>query len=80
MLNGQPEKVEIRGYVDSRLRDLMVKDAQERRIPLSECVAQACAKAYDRPDLAAVPRKTIGRPLGTKIKKKGKAKEQSHVQ
>ena len=66
----EPEKVEIRGYVDSRLRDLIIKDATERDIPLSEAVAQALAKAYDRPDLAAVPRKRIGRPLGTKKGKK----------
>lgn len=69
MLDDEPEKVEIRGYIDSRLRQVIIEDAEARRMPLSEAVAQALAKAYDRPDLAAVPRKRIGRPLGMKINK-----------
>lgn len=74
-------KIEISGYVDSRLRDIVAADADERGIPLSEAVAQAIAKAYNRPDLAAVPRKRLGRPRKDatpvdtpKPKKKGKAK------
>jgi len=58
------EKTQIKGYVDSRLRDLVIADADARNIPLSEAVAQALAKAYGRPDLATVPRKRLGRPIG----------------
>ena len=78
MKNGQPEKVELRGYVDSRLRDIVVEDAQAQNIPVSEAVAQAIAKAYDRPDLAAVPRKPLGRRLGMKLKKKARVKESAN--
>lgn len=70
----EPSKIDIHGYVDSRLRDLIVLDAERRNIPLSEAVAQALALAYKRPDLAAVPRKRVGRPLGMKMKKKASAK------
>lgn len=80
MLNApenEPEKVEIRGYIDSRLRDVIVADSLERRLPLSECVAQALAKAYDLPELAAVPRKRIGRPLKVKDATNGKPHKSS---
>lgn len=57
-----PKKVELKGYVDERLRDLAIAYADEQDIPLSECVAYLVAKALRRPDLAVVPRKRLGRP------------------
>jgi hypothetical protein len=56
-----PKKVELRGYVDERLRALAIEYADAQNIPLSECVAHLVAKALKRPDLAAVPRKRLGR-------------------
>lgn len=73
-MSDEPEKVELRGYVDRRLRDLVIAEAEERDIPLSEAVARLLAEALHRPDLGAVPRKRIGRPLGKAIKRKGETK------
>ena len=76
--NGQGEKVELRGYVDSRLRSLAIADADLKGIPISEFVAIAVASYLKRPDLAAVPRKRLGRrridqtPPEKKRTKKGK--------
>ena len=64
-----PTKADIHVYVDSRLRELMVADANERDVSLVDLVAEILAKSYDRPDLAAVPRKRMGRPLGLKPSK-----------
>lgn len=66
------EKVELRGYVDSRLREIVVADAQKHGVPVSEAVAKALAIYYNRHDLAAVPRKPIGRPMGMKMEKASK--------
>lgn len=55
-------KVNIHGYVDSRLRTLIEELADAENIAMSECVAQLLAKAVGRPDLAGVPRKRMGRP------------------
>jgi hypothetical protein len=59
--DAEPEKVQLDGYADSRLFDLVGHYAQDERIPLSECVALLVAKAFKRPDLASVPRKRLGR-------------------
>jgi hypothetical protein len=65
-----PKKVELRGYVDERLRDLAVEAADAENLPLSEWVAHIVAKALKRPDLAEVPRKRLGRAIGSKNKPK----------
>ena len=65
-----PKKVELRGYVDERLRELAVEAANAENIPLSEWVAHLVAKALKRPDLAEVPRKRLGRAIGSKNKPK----------
>jgi len=57
----ESEKVELKGYVDVRLRRLVEEYADRENIPLSECVAFFIAKGMRRPDLAGVPRKKIGR-------------------
>jgi len=56
------EKVELRGYVDSRLRDIVAQMADEQNLPMSEIVAKLLAQAVKRPDLAKVPRKPFGAP------------------
>lgn len=61
---GEPKKIDFKGYMDERLYALVEADALTRCVPLSHVVAEAVAKAYGRPDLAAVPRKMLGRPLG----------------
>ena len=61
------EKVELKGYVDSRLRDVVLAYADEQDLPLSEAVAHLIAKAMRRPDLAKVPRKRIGRPRRAEV-------------
>jgi hypothetical protein len=58
-----PTKVQLRGYVNEQLRDLVIEKAEAEGIPLSEAVAHLVAKALDRPDLAKVPRRRLGRPL-----------------
>lgn len=56
------EKRNLHGYVDARLADLAHADADSRGVPVSEIIAAALAAHYNRPDLAAVPRKRLGRP------------------
>jgi uncharacterized protein YjiS (DUF1127 family) len=58
-----PTKVQLRGYVNEQLRDIIIEQAEAEGIPLSEAVAHLVAKALDRPDLAKVPRRRLGRPL-----------------
>lgn len=53
-------RVELKGYCDARLRDIVVAMAEREDIPLSEMIARLVAKAVDRPDLAKVPRKRLG--------------------
>lgn len=60
-------KATIVGVMDAELAEIVRADAEKRGIPVSEAIAQGIAKAYNRPDLAAVPRKSLGRP---RIKKK----------
>jgi hypothetical protein len=49
-------------FCDPRLKDLAGKEADKRGIPLSEFVVQVLAEFLARPDLAAIPRKRMGRP------------------
>lgn len=53
---------EIRVYADPQLKALAGAAADERGVPLSEFVVQVLAQHLGRPDLAKVPRKSIGRP------------------
>lgn len=55
------EKVKIDVYCDKRLRTLCEEFADEENVPLSEYLARVIANAHDRPDLADVPRKKMGR-------------------
>ena len=52
----------IRIYADPRLKELAGQRADKEGIPLSELVVRALAVFLDRPDLAAIPRKPMGRP------------------
>jgi len=73
MTNDLPEKVELRGYVDSRLRDLVVAEAEAKGIPVSEVVAVLVAQALGRPDLGVVPRRWGGGRRPVRSTKKGKS-------
>lgn len=53
---------EISVYCHPELKDLAGKQADREGIPLSEYIARVLADRLDRPDLRAVPRKSIGRP------------------
>lgn len=53
---------EIRVYCDPLLKDLAGKAADEKQLPLSEFVVQVLAEYLERPELAHVPRKPMGRP------------------
>jgi hypothetical protein len=55
-------KIEVKGYVNIHLAGIIRADAEARNLPISEVVAEALARAYERPDLAYVPRKRMGRP------------------
>lgn len=59
-----PEKVDLHAYADSRLRDLIVADAMDNDMTLSEVIVRILAAYYKRPDLEVVPKKTMGRPIG----------------
>lgn len=59
-----PEKVDLHAYADSRLRDLIVADAIAQNITLSDVIIRILAAHYQRPDLAIVPKKPMGRPIG----------------
>jgi hypothetical protein len=54
--------VSIRIHTDPRLKDLAGRRADALGLPLSELVVRALATYLDRPDLAVVPRKKMGRP------------------
>ncbi len=58
---------EIRVYAPPELKRLAGEAADLAGIPLSEFVVRAVAKELARPDLAAVPRKSIGRPRNKQI-------------
>ena len=51
-------------YFPGELKDLLGHEADRLGIPMSELVVRVCAAslAPDRPDLAIVPRKKMGRP------------------
>lgn len=53
---------EISVYCDPELKRLAGNAADAAGLPLSEYVAQVLAKEFNRPDLAKVPRKPMGRP------------------
>ena len=74
-----PVKIAIHGYVDSRLRDIIEELADKEDIAISDCVAALLAKAVDRPDLAEVPRKRMGRPRGKITPTKGKRAKQGNA-
>ncbi len=59
---------EISVYCDPMLKDVAGRAADADGIPLSEFVAQAIAEKVNRPDLAKIPRKSMGRPRN-KIRK-----------
>jgi hypothetical protein len=54
--------VDIRVYCDPRLKDLAIDAASSQGVPLSELVVRALAKYLNQPELAKVPRISIGRP------------------
>lgn len=53
---------DIRVYCDPRLKDLAGKAADKAGLPLSEFIVQLIAKGLRKPELAKIPRKSIGRP------------------
>lgn len=61
------EKVETKIYLDRALRDLAAADCEKRNVAFTDLVAELLADYYERPDLARVPRKVVGRKLGTKM-------------
>jgi hypothetical protein len=44
------------------LRKLVAEKADEMNLPMSEFIAEVLANALERPDLAEVPRRKMGRP------------------
>lgn len=61
-LEVQKVAAEISVYCDPELKDLAGAAADEAGVPLSEYVAQVLAEKFQRPDLAKIPRKPMGRP------------------
>lgn len=53
---------DIRVYCDPELKRLAGEAADAAKLPLSEFVAKVVAEALGRPDLARIPRKSLGRP------------------
>ena len=64
------EKVKLTCYVDERLRDALVQKSEEDHVSVTDLIAGLIANGMGLPDLAAVPKKRMGRAFGTKIKKK----------
>jgi hypothetical protein len=62
--NGRKKKVTaaFSVYCHPELKELLAKHADNAGVPLSEYAVILLAKAVGRRDLAAVPRKKIGRP------------------
>lgn len=58
-----PEKVRLNCDVHEELRALVVETAKKENATLNEVVARILAAHYNRPDLAEIPRKKIGRPF-----------------
>lgn len=56
----KPETLAVR--IDRELKNLIGLRADEEDLTLNEYVAQVFAKELGRPDLAAIPRKSFGRP------------------
>jgi len=73
----RPQKMRLDVYVDKRLRELVIAIVNQQNITVSEYVANLIAKALKRPDLAGIPRKRLGRPLGSKAKPKAEAPDDS---
>lgn len=61
-LEGGKLAADITVYCDPELKQLAGQAADAAGVPLSEYVAQVLAKEFNRPDLAKVPRKKMGRP------------------
>lgn len=66
----EPEKVETKIYMDKRLRDIAAAECKSRGVSFTDVVAELVAVHFGVPELAIVPRKVVGRKLGTKMKKK----------
>jgi len=64
------KKAQVHVYMDKELRDIAVKDCLERGVKLTDVITELVADFYARPDLRVVPRKVVGRKLGTKMKKR----------
>lgn len=48
--------------IDPALKDLIGNAADTEGMTMNEWVARVCASALERPDLAKIPRKSLGRP------------------
>ena len=59
---GETLVAEIRVYSPPELKDLAGEEADKQGVPLSEFVVRVLAKHLQRPDLATIPRKSVGRP------------------
>lgn len=53
---------DIRVYCDPKFKNLAGKAADKAGLPLSEYMVKVVAEVLGRPDLAKIPRKSIGRP------------------
>lgn len=64
--NFMSDKLLVR--LNPELKELLDSEAQKLGIygGMGELAAQILAKHFKRPDLAAVPRKRLGRPVGAK--------------
>lgn len=48
--------------LDPELKNLLGEAADKEEVPLNEYMAKILAKSIGRPDLAKIPRKSMGRP------------------
>lgn len=64
------EKVETKVYMDARLFKIASDNCAARGAYLSDLVAELLANHFERPDLAKVPRKRVGRKTGKAKKSK----------
>ncbi len=56
-------------YVRAELRELVIRRAREGGVTMQDVIAGILAKAFERPDLADVPRRKVGRKFGSKNRK-----------
>lgn len=59
---------DIRVYAAPELKSLIWDEAEKTGIPLSEYIVRVLAQHIGRPDLAVIPRISVGRPRGKKKK------------